>query len=123
MNTLAWIAQVILFVAFLYSGICKTGFSKAEVISRGQTGVVNLSQFQIRLIGMSEILGAIGIIVPWWLGIMPVLTPVAATCFTIVMLLAAPIHYKLGELRNVATNIFLLALSVFAAWMRFRHSI
>lgn len=123
MNTVAWIAQIILSVAFLYSGICKSGLSKAEVISRGQTGVVNFSQLQIRLIGISEILGAIGIIVPWWMGIIPMLTPVAATCFAAVMLLAAPIHYKFGELRNVATNIFLLALSVFVAWMRFRHSI
>lgn len=121
MNTPLWIAQIILAAAFLYSGICKSVFSKAELISKGQTGVVDMPVLGIKLIAFAEIAGAIGIIIPWWSGILPLLTPVTAVCFGILMIFAARIHYKLGEPRNVATNIFLLLLSVFVAWGRFNY--
>lgn len=105
-------------LAFLYSGICKSALSKQQVIAKGQTGVVNMPTPVIRFIGISEILGAVGIIVPWLTNIWPVLTPVTAVCFAMIMVLAAPIHYKLHEPRNVATNIVLLTLSLFVAYGR-----
>lgn len=118
MNNILWISQIILAVTFLYSGINKSIFSEKQLITRGQTGVVGLSTATIKFIGITEILGSIGLILPWWTGIMPYLTPVAAICFAIVMVLAAPIHYRLKERKNVAVNIFLLAISLFVAWGR-----
>jgi uncharacterized membrane protein len=119
MNTILWIAQAILSLAFLYSGINKTVLSEQQLITKGQTGVVNLSNASIKLIGISEILGAIGIIIPWYTKIWPVLTPITAICFAIIMVLAARIHYRLKEPRNVATNTFLFLLSLLVAWGRF----
>jgi len=119
MNTILWICQGILALVFFYSGINKTILSEQQLIAKGQTGVANLSVPVIRFIGISEVLGAIGIIVPVLINIWPVLTPVTAICFAVIMLLAAPIHYRLHEPRNVATNLILLALSVFVAWGRF----
>src|SRR5690348_14040542 len=118
MNNILWISQIILAAAFLYSGINKSIFSEQQLITKGQTGVVGLSTAVIKFIGISEILGAIGLIIPWWTGTMPVLTPVAAICFAIVMLLAAPIHYRLKEKKNVAVNLVLFAACVFVAWGR-----
>ena len=57
------------------------------VYEKGQTGVENLSIPFVRLIGVSEILGAIGLILPRWLNILPILTPVAAILFAFVMIL------------------------------------
>lgn len=118
MNNLLWISQIILAIAFLYSGINKSIFSEQKLITRGQTGVVGLSTATIKFIGITEIIGSAGLILPWWTGIMPFLTPAAAICFAVIMLLAAPIHYRLKERKNVAVNLFLLALCLFVAWER-----
>lgn len=117
-NILLWAGQIFLATAFLYSGICKSIYSEKELIEKGQTGVVGLSGTLIRAIGISEIAGSIGIILPWWIKILPVLTPVSAVCFAVLMLLAAPIHYRLKERRNVAVNIILLIVSLLVAWGR-----
>jgi uncharacterized membrane protein len=119
MNTLLWTSQAFLAIAFFYSGLNKSILSEQQLIKKGQTGVAGWSATAIRLIGVSEIIGAIGIVVPWWTGILPWLTPLAATGFAVIMLLAAPIHYRLKEPKNVAVNMTLLALSVFVAVGRF----
>jgi hypothetical protein len=118
MNTILWIFQGILSLVFLYSGINKSIFSEQQLIAKGQTGVANLPVPVIRFIGITEVLGAVGIIVPWLTHIWPVLTPATAICFAIIMLLAAPIHYKLHEPKNVTTNIVLLIMSVLVAYGR-----
>jgi uncharacterized membrane protein YphA (DoxX/SURF4 family) len=119
MNTILWICQAILAITFLYSGINKSIFSTDQLVTKGQTGVANLPLGLTRFIGISEIIGSIGIIVPWWINIWPFLTPVTAICFVVIMLLAAPIHYKRKEPQNVATNLILLAISLFVVWGRF----
>jgi len=119
MNTILWIAQSILAATFFYSGLCKSTLSEQQLIARGQTGVVGLQPAKIRFIGVSEIAGSIGIILPWALNIFPFLTTVSAACFALLMLLAAPIHYRLKEPRNVATNLTLLLLSLFVVIGRF----
>jgi len=118
MNTLLWITQALLAIVFLYSGICKSIYSEQQLIAKGQTGVVGRPASLIRFIGIAEILGAAGIILPWLMKTLPILTPVTAVCFAILMILAAPIHYKLKEPRNVGTNLTLLLLSLFVAWGR-----
>ena len=115
MNALLWAGQIFLAVAFLYSGIYKSIYSERELIARGQTGVVGLPLALIRFIGISEILGCIGIIAPWLTGIARILTPLTAVCFAIVMCLAAPIHYRLKEYRNVSINVSIFFISLFVA--------
>ena len=119
MNTILWIVQGALAIVFAYSGFCKSILSERQLIAKGQTGVVNLPAPLIHSIGVSEILGAVGIIVPWYTGISPVLTPVVAVCFAVLMVLAARIHYRLKEPKNIAVNTTLFILAVFVAWGRF----
>ena len=118
MNTILWIAQIFLAVTFLYSGFCKSTLPEQQLISRGQTGVVGLRPATIRFIGISEIAGSVGITLPWALNIFPFLTPLAAGCFALLMLLAAPIHYRLKEPRNVGINITLLLLALLVTFGR-----
>lgn len=120
MNTALWVGQGILAAAFLYSGINKSLRSEKELVAMGQTGVEGLSAGLIFFIGLAEVAGATGIVLPWWTGILPVLTPVAAICFALIMILAAPIHYRRKEPGNVFTNLSLLAISLFVAYGRFR---
>lgn len=119
MNTFLWIFQALLAILFLFSGINKSLFSQDQLIARGQTGVAGKSASTIRFIGISEIFGAVALILPGPLRIWPFLTPVAALCLGIIMILAAPIHYRLHEKRNVVVNLILLLFCLFVAIGRF----
>lgn len=121
METIIWSCQILLALAFFYSGICKALFEKNKVISMGQTGVANISIFTMRFIGALELLGTGGIILPWYTNIIPVLTPVTAVCFALLMILAARVHYKLKEPKNIRNNILLLLVSIAVAYYRFRQ--
>lgn len=70
-------------------------------------------------IGICEILGAIGLILPALTGILPWLTPLAATLLGVMMVLAAVFHIPRREYRNIGFNIFLLAQAAFVAYGRF----
>lgn len=118
MNTIVWLLQAAAAVTFLYSGICKSTLSEQALVARGQTGVEGLPISLTRFIGTTEILGAIGLILPWWLQIFPLLTPIAAMCFAIIMILAARIHYKRREYGNVSINATLFVVCCMIAYWR-----
>jgi len=119
MNTILWIIQGLLAVTFFYSGIMKSTRSEQWLITHGQTGVVGLPAISIKLIGVTELLGVAGLILPWALNIARVLTPLSALGFALIMILAAPIHYRLNEPKNVRVNIILFLLSAFVCYGRF----
>jgi len=119
MNTVLWILQAAMSVIFMYSGVNKSIFSiRRLVYEKGQTGVENLSLPFVRFIGISEILGAVGLILPWWLNMLPVLTPVSAILFAFIMIPAAIIHYKRKEPKNVLTNTILFCICIFIGYGR-----
>ena len=118
MNTVLWICQVFLAALFLFSGSMKSTQSERWLVAHNQTGVEGLPMPLIKFIGIAEILGAAGVILPWWLGVAPVLTPIAALGFAVIMMLAAPIHYRRKEPQNVLINVLVLLVSLFVAWGR-----
>ena len=119
MNTALWTAQALLFLIFLYSGFYKSTKSAPELVAMGQTGVEGMANPLVHFIGIIELLGSAGIIFPWLLHMLPVLTPVTAAGFAIIMVLAAIIHIRRKEYRTAAGNAFILALAVFVAAGRF----
>jgi len=121
MNIALWIGQILLAIIFAGSGSFKISQSKERLIELGQTGVVFFPLPAIRLIAALELVGAIGIIVPWATGIAPILTPLAAVGFALLMVGAAISHSLLREPRNVATNAAIFALAVFVAYGRFAN--
>ena|ERR1041384_1577085 len=119
MNTTLWVLQALMSITFLYSGINKSFYSiRTLVDQKGQTGVEHLTLPFVRFIGVSEILGAFGLILPWALGIAPWLTPLTAILFAMIMVPAAVIHYKRHEPRNIATNVILFTICVVIALLR-----
>jgi uncharacterized membrane protein YphA (DoxX/SURF4 family) len=122
-NTALWIAQILLALAFIATGLLKLTQPKAVAYERGLKWVEDFSQSQINLIGILEILGAIGLILPWALNVLPVLTPVAAVGLMIVMLGAAYTHLRRGENAMIAANVVLFALALFVAWGRFTGAV
>ena len=118
MNTLLWVCQVLLAFVFLYSGGMKSTQSEARLVAIGQTGVEGLPMSLIRFIGLAELMGVIGLTVPTWSGVLPVVTPIAALCLGLIMPPAAVIHYRRNEMLPVALNMFILLLCLFVAYGR-----
>jgi hypothetical protein len=113
MNIALWIVQGLLAAVFASSGTLKGTQSKEKMLASGQTGVREYSLPFIRFIASAEVLGAVGLVLPWATRLAPVLTPVAAAGLGIIMLGAARAHARLHEPRNVATNFVLLSMCVF----------
>lgn len=120
MDTFLWICQGLLAFVFMFSGIHKAYYPEEKLVKSGQTGVEGLHWLLIKSIGFAEIAGALGVIVPWLTQLAPVLTPVSAVGFCLIMLLAAPIHYRRNEPGNVLINIIILVISAIVAFQRFR---
>jgi len=79
------------------------------------TGVEGLSKTLIRFIGITEILGAIGIIFPLLLNIFPVLTIISAIGFALIMIPAVIINLKRHEYNKVFINAIIFLICVFIA--------
>ena len=118
MNTILWVVQALVAAVFLYSGIQKSIYREEKLVAAGQTGVAGLPGGLIRFIGVAELLGTIGIILPMLLHILPILTIVSAAGFSIIMVLAAVVHYKRHEPKNVVTNCILFMLCLFIIYGR-----
>jgi uncharacterized membrane protein YphA (DoxX/SURF4 family) len=116
MNVALWICQGFLAVLFVFSGVTKATLPPAKLVAMGQTGVEGLPAGLVRCIGISEILGAAGVLIPWLTRIEPVLTPVAAACLGLIMLLAANVHYRRAEVQTAAFNLGVLAVCLFVTF-------
>jgi uncharacterized membrane protein YphA (DoxX/SURF4 family) len=114
MNALLWTLQASLAAVFTASGVAKISQPKERLIASGQTGVAPFPLPVIRVTAFCELLGAIGILVPWLVGIAAFLTPLAAGGFAVVMVGAIGSHAYLREPRNVALTIaiFIAAVTV-----------
>ena len=92
---------------------------KDKLVASGQGWAQDVDQTRIRLIGLTEILGAVGIVLPAAVHIAPILVPFAAVGLALVMVGAAVVHARRNEPMNIAVNLVLIALAVFVAWGRF----
>jgi uncharacterized membrane protein YphA (DoxX/SURF4 family) len=93
MNIVLWILQILLGLLFLFSGTMKFVMS-AEQMTQGMP--VALPIWFIHFIGVCEILGGIGLIVPWLTGIKRGLTPLAASLLIVIMIGATVISAMMG---------------------------
>jgi uncharacterized membrane protein YphA (DoxX/SURF4 family) len=118
MNIALWIVQGLLAVVFLMAGAMKILKPKDEAMER-MPFVEDFSEPVLKTIGVLEVAGAIGLILPGITGIAPVLVPLAATGLAIIQAGAVVVHTRRGEAREIAMNVVLFALSVFVAWGRF----
>ncbi len=118
MNLALWVAAIVLAAAFAGSGLMKQFVPKDKLVTSGQGWAQDFSPTSIRLIGLVEVLGAAGLILPAVTHIAPILVPLAAIGLALVMVGAAIVHARRNEPTNVIVNIVLLALAAFVAWGR-----
>ena len=110
-----WIIQGVLCFVFCITGLIKMLVSKEKVLKMDGPAMADLSPTQIKLAGVSELLGAIGIVLPVYLDIYPILTPLAAIGLSLSMLVALSLNNEHKLMAKVALNIVLLALSIIVA--------
>jgi uncharacterized membrane protein YphA (DoxX/SURF4 family) len=119
MNLALWIVAIVLAASFAGSGLMKLLVPKDKLVSSGQGWARDYTPTNIRLIGVVELLGAAGLILPAVTHIAPILVPLAAIGLALVMVGAAAVHARRKETMNIGVNAVLLALAVFVAWGRF----
>jgi uncharacterized membrane protein YphA (DoxX/SURF4 family) len=118
MNTVIWIAQILLALAFLMAGSAKLFLPREKLAER--MGFVNdFSPNIVKLIGLVEVLGAIGVVLPALTNILPILTPLAALGLALTMIGALATHFRRNEIPKMPINIVLMLLAAFVVYGRF----
>lgn len=89
-----------------------------RVVKKTWAWVNDVPQSLVVLIGIAELLGALGLILPWALNITPVLTPITAIALAMVTLLGMLFHISRKEYREIGVNIFFIVLALIIAFGR-----
>ena len=117
MNIGLWIVQGLLAALYLMAGGWKT-FQTAQAKEKMEP-MRNYSDGMVRFIGISEMLGALGLILPLVTGILPWLTVLAAIGLTVIQVLAIfTVHLPRKEFNGLPMNALLLTLSAFITFGR-----
>jgi uncharacterized membrane protein YphA (DoxX/SURF4 family) len=117
-NIFLWVLQIALGAAFVLAGLMKATQPK-EKLAGNMTWVERRGAGTVKFIGVMEILGGLGLILPWATGIATILTPLAAVGLAVIMLLAIADHAKAKEYQVIGINVVLGALAVVIAVGRF----
>lgn len=119
MNIALWIVQGLLAVVFGGSGVAKATRDRKRLVDQGITWVEDFSPRAVKVIGILEILAAVGLVLPAITGIAPVLTPLAAVGIGLLMAGAAVVHFRRDEIAFIGVIAALFAAAAFVAWGRF----
>lgn len=120
MTLLAWVLSALLALVFLAAGGSKLLTPREKLLANPRMGWAgSVSDRQVKAIGAVEVLGALGVVLPWWTGVARVLTPVAAVGLALVMVGAARTHARRGEPQAYPVVGVLLLLALVVAVIRF----
>lgn len=117
-----WSAQVALAGFFGMAGYMHTFLSPAELAQMGIAWATTAPLGVVRFIGIAELAGVLGILLPALTRIQPGLTTLAAAGFATIQSLAIPFHLMRGEAAVTPFNFVLLALALFVIWGRLRKA-
>jgi uncharacterized membrane protein YphA (DoxX/SURF4 family) len=117
MNIALWIIQALLALIFLFSGGTKLVMPIEEMMKQMPLPLPGLF---VRFIAVCEVLGAIGLILPWLLRIRPGLTPLAAAGLVIIMIGATVYTLAAGDVASALMPLVVGILAVFVAYGRWR---
>src|SRR2546426_8851426 len=112
-----WIVRVLLAVIFLCAGGMKLVLPLEEMTKQMPLPLPGLF---LRFIGVAEVLGAIGLVLPGLLRIRPGLTPLAAAGLVIMMIGATLINVLGGDVASALISLVMGLLAVFVAYGRWR---
>jgi hypothetical protein len=112
-----WIAQLLLAAAYGLFGFMKAT-QPLDQLSVIMKWIPDFPPLFVRTLGVVEVFGAIGLILPSLTRIQPRLTVIAALCILAHQLSAVALHVSKGEADVLGLNIVLIALAAFVFWGR-----
>jgi len=111
MNLVIWIIQGLLAAMMIGAGMFKINTPRVKLAEK-MHWAKTWTDGNVKLLGLAEVLGAAGLILPGLLHLLAVLTPVAAICLAILMAGAAKVHLDFKESPVPAVVPLLLAIFV-----------
>lgn len=118
MNIALWASQMILALVFGIAGYMKSTQPLDRLQKQGINWAERVHLSLVRIIGLAELLGAAGLILPAALNILPILTPLAAVGLAVIMVFAIIHHIQYKEWKAVVFNLALMAMAAFIAYGR-----
>ena len=118
MNIVLWIIQILLALLFLFAGGTKLVIPYEKLMEMGSPNQVVLPALFIKFIGLVEVLGALGLVLPGLLRIKKGLTPLAAIGLSILMIGAVIITIAGDGIVMAITPIIVLVLCALVAYGR-----
>jgi DoxX-like family len=112
-----WVAQLLLAAAYALFGSMKAT-QQLDKLAAMMTWIPDFPPLFVRTLGVVEVLGAVGLILPSLTRIQPRLTVVAALCILVHQLCAITLHVSKGEFGVLGLNVVLIALAAFIFWGR-----
>lgn len=120
MNILLWIIQILLALLFLFAGGTKLVIPTDELMKMGSPNAIVLPGWFIKFIGLCEVLGALGLILPGVLRRQQHLTSLAALGLTIIMIGAVVVTVMGDGYKMAVTPLIMAMLCAFVAYYRFQ---
>lgn len=120
MNVVLWIIQVLLALLFLFAGGTKLVMSIEAMRAMGSPNQILLPGLLIRFIGVCEILGGLGLVLPGIFRIKQWLTPLAAAGLLIIMIGATAITFAGDGFAMAVPPLIVGLLTAFVAYGRWR---
>jgi hypothetical protein len=123
MNIVLWIIQVLLALLFLLAGGTKLVLPIEVLNAQGPPNAVHFPDLFIRFLGVVEVLGALGLILPGLFRVKTWMTPLAAAGLVIVMIGAVAVSLKIGVGAAVFPFVvgLLLAFVAYERWRKVPH--
>ncbi|HEU5195134.1 MAG TPA: DoxX family protein [Methylomirabilota bacterium] len=116
MNVALWIVQALLAALFVFSGAMKFIMPIEEMTKQ----MPSMPGWFLRFIGICEILGGLGLILPGLIRVRPGLTPLAAAGLVVIMVGATVISLMIGPAVVALMPLVVGLLAAFVAWGRWR---
>jgi putative oxidoreductase len=116
LHGMEWMFSGILAVVFLITGSVK--LFRYDVALQRFAWVKSVPRALAQVIGIAEILGAVGLILPVLTGFLPWLTPVAAAVLGLLMFMAAMFNFRRHESTDAYLSLLLLMFLALVAFFR-----
>jgi uncharacterized membrane protein len=118
MSAVLWLLQIVLALVFLALGLLKVTRSRERLL-RVAPWVEDFPDPIVTIIGVLELLGAAGVVLPAVFGVWTVLVPIAATGLGILLVGAVVEHLTRREIDQLPTPVALLIAAAAVAAGRF----
>src|ERR1044072_2962523 len=115
-----WIIQILLALLFLFAGRTKLVIPPDVLAKMGSPNQIQLPGWFVRFVGVAEVLGALGLILPGLLRIKPWLAPLAAAGLVVVMIGATVLTIAADGFAAGVVPLVVGLLAAFVAYGRWR---